>query len=120
MATPQAPAKQATPKPPAKFKVMAIAEGYYNDKFRRVGDVFFIDGTLPRPDQIKRKNGPDRDPTLPILFSDKWMMPAGPEAQVHITSSNEAIRRANAQIAAARAVDRGASAVDEDPLGAEE
>jgi hypothetical protein len=116
------PPESKTPPKPArapKFKVVAVADGYYDNKLRRTGDVFFIDGTLPTADQIKRKDGTVRDPKLPLMLG-KWMRPAPADAQPHITSSNEVIRRENAATAASRA--EGGTVPpgdhDDDPLGA--
>lgn len=115
-AAPKAPAAPAKPK---KVKVEAIADGYYDNKLRRTGDVFFIDGTLPTADQIKRKDGSVRDPKMPIMFG-KWMKVAEPDAPVHITSSNEVIRRENAATVAQRAEGGTAPHNEDDPLGADQ
>jgi hypothetical protein len=117
-AAPKPPAAPPPPAKPKKVKVEAIADGYYDNKLRRTGDVFFIDGTLPTPDQIKRKDGSSRDPKMPILFG-KWMKLAEPDAPVHITSSNEVIRRENAVTAAHRAEGGTPPHNEDDPLGAE-
>jgi len=116
-----APEKAAAPRPARapRFKVVAVADGYYDNKLRRTGDVFYIDGTLPTADQIKRKDGSLRDPKLPLMLG-KWMRQAPADATPHITSSNEVIRRDNAATVASRA--EGGTVPpgdhDDDPLGA--
>jgi hypothetical protein len=116
-AAPKAAAAAAPKAKPKKVKVEAIADGYYDNKLRRTGDVFFIDGTLPTPEQIGRKDGSKRDPAMPIMFG-KWMKLADPDAQPHITSSNEVIRRENAATVAHRA-EGNAPPAEDDPLGAD-
>lgn len=132
MADPTKPTPGARPTPspgvrppaPKKMKVEATADGYYDNKLRRVGDVFFIAGTLPKPSELRRGDGSMRDPNVPVMFSSKWMKPAAADAPLGITSSNEAIRRQNAETAANRAAGSeggdGTVSTEDNPLGADE
>lgn len=99
MPDPKAPAASASAKAaaavrPAKparvrLKVRAIKDGYYDDKLRRVGDVFTIVGELPTPEQIEK----GRDPKLPMMFSKIWMERVDPNTPERITSNNEVLRQ---------------------------
>lgn len=123
--------KQTTPAPGAKtaaaapvrqpkMKVEAISDGYYDNKLRRTGDVFFISGTLPTPQQLRRGDGSMRDPKLPIMFSSKWMKPAPPEAPLSNKGPNDVIRENHDAVQAARASGGAAPPADDDPLGADD
>lgn len=96
----------APPRPRA-LKVRAIKEGYYDDKLRRVGDVFLIDATP------KRHN----DPTRLQNFSEKWMERVDAETPERLTSNNDVIRQQHDALQAAKAEQPTG---DADPLGLDE
>lgn len=92
--------------PPARtakqIKVRATAVGYYDDKLRRVDDVFTINDR-------RRSDGR-------LAELGKWMVLEDADVPEKITSNNEAIRREHDEILGAR--QSGASAArDKSPLG---
>lgn len=103
------PARAAQSAPPrrataAPMKVRATKDGYYDDKYRRVGDVFTIDGT-PRADmqaQADEAKATEEDTAKPAAFSDKWMEPVDAGTPEKITSSGEALRKAHDETLAGR------------------
>jgi hypothetical protein len=94
----------------APVRVRALRDGYYEDKYRRAGDVF----TLAPGEALAR-----------------WMEAVDPDTPEHLTTSTEALRQANADIRTQRVTDHtgvtgGLTApIDNpeggpDPLGARE
>lgn len=95
------------PKVGGQLKVRAIRDGYYDNKLRRVGDVFFIE-TSPR----------SNDPSRMQNFSDKWMERVDPLTPEKITTNNEVLRQQHDETLAARAGGTAAPATgDSTPLG---
>lgn len=79
------------PLPPIKVRATNI--GYFDDKLRRVGDVFWIPAT-PRP------GAPAGSP--PALFSKLWMERVDEDEPERQTSHGEVLRQVHADEMAAR------------------
>jgi hypothetical protein len=108
-------------RPVAQVKVRALKNGYYNNEFRRDGDVFLIDGALPGPEAAVKAIEAGRDPKMPQAFSKKWMVLAEPDDDETTTGPNAAIERQRRAIASGHVSARPLSEpeeIDDDPLGA--
>lgn len=105
------PAKPAAPdtRPYGRIKVRATANGYYQDKMRRPGDVFTIPAD-PRPGAARG--------TKPAMFSDKWMERVSPETTgPSSTSHNDVLRKQHDETIAARITGAQTPAVDSQGQG---
>lgn len=112
-----------------RLKVRATQDGFYDNKLRRTGDVFHLDVSQKHPDVYpkghKDAGKPHPKAGEPVLFSDKWMEIAPPDAPLKQTSSGDVLRQEHDDTMAARAASKAAGTEpstdaatgDGDPLG---
>ena len=87
------------------IRVMATKVGYYDDKRRRIGDVFTVSAE-------RNEKGGYRE------FSDKWMERVDEDTPERITTGNEDIRRQHDEILKAKSMG-GIHTGPDNPTGGE-
>lgn len=99
----EATAAAAPRKSHGTIKVRALADGYYDDKLRRPGDVFEIDAT-PLSQRLREQLAAGEgtgEPTKadkerlhePAAFAEKWMERVSASTPAKQSSHNEVLRR---------------------------
>lgn len=102
------PAATATGDPPIKVRVRATQDGFYDNKLRRVGDVFVVEG---RPGDHADQD----DPKLPHLFSHKWMEVVASKTPERQSSSSDVLRQQHDEELAARLAEKAGGVGDDAP-----
>lgn len=77
------------PAAPARFKVRATKLGYYDDKRRRIGDVFWVATTTNAKGQY-------------IEFAESWMVRVPDATPESITTGQQELRRQHDEILASK------------------
>ena len=77
-----------------RVKVCATKAGYYGEVYRRPGDVFIIEGPLPKRPKSADVAG------LPAVFSANWMELVDSDTPERVTSHNAALRQQHDEVLA--------------------
>lgn len=105
-------------------KVRALKLGYYDNKRRRLGDVFLIREPYKVLDEDAPKNKDGSRPVKQIdEFSDRWMEDVPDHTPTRTTTGKEALRDFHDQTLGQRAVDRatgGPATGDANPIGGDD
>ena len=74
---------------PARFKVRATKLGYYDDKRRRIGDVFWVSSRQTETGRY-------------VEFSESWMVRVPDDTPESITTGQQELRRQHDEITASK------------------
>lgn len=99
---PPAASPLVPPPAPTRFKVRATTLGYYDDKRRRAGDVFWVSAR-------------QTDTGRYVEFAESWMVRVPDETPESITTGQQELRRQHDEINAAKKA--GALAASSDGPG---